>query len=73
MKRIAIIGSSGAGKSTVARQIAAILHLPLIHLDVFYWQSGWIATPSEPWQAKQEELVQAESWIISQTVESREK
>lgn len=64
MKRIAVIGPSGAGKSTVARQLAAMLHIPVIHLDAYYWQPGWTATPSETWQAKQEELVQAETWII---------
>jgi len=37
MKRVAIIGSPGTGKSTFAKQLAT-LHatLPLIHLDYYY-------------------------------------
>ena len=33
MKRIIIIGSGGAGKSTLARQLGERLHLDVYHLD----------------------------------------
>lgn len=41
MDRIAIIGCSGGGKSSLARKIATKLHLPVIHLDMIFWQPGW--------------------------------
>ena len=47
MKRIAIIGPGGAGKSTLAHQIGAKLGLPVIHLDAHYWHEGWVETPKE--------------------------
>ena len=40
-ERIAVIGSPGAGKSTLATMIAAATGLPLIHLDAEHWQPGW--------------------------------
>ena len=64
MKRISIVGSGGAGKSTFAHQLASILHLPVIHLDSLYWQPGWIATPQDEWREKQQHMVQQECWII---------
>ena len=64
MKRISIVGSGGAGKSTFAHQLADILHLPVIHLDALYWQPGWVATPQDEWRDKQQQLVQQECWII---------
>ena len=64
MKRISIVGSGGAGKSTFAHQLADILHLPVIHLDALYWQPGWVATPQDEWSEKQQQFVQQESWII---------
>jgi adenylate kinase family enzyme len=64
MKRIAIIGSGGAGKSTLARELGGILGLPVIHLDALYWKSGWVATPQEKWRAIVARTVGGNSWII---------
>ena len=40
MKRILIIGSNGAGKSTFSFALAEKLHLPLVHLDQLYWRGN---------------------------------
>lgn len=64
MQRILIIGSGGAGKSTLARQMGILLGLPVIHLDQLYWQPGWIETPREIWLEKVLEIVQTPSWIM---------
>jgi adenylate kinase family enzyme len=39
--RIVVVGTTGAGKTTLARGIAALLELPHIELDAINWQSGW--------------------------------
>jgi adenylate kinase family enzyme len=36
MKRILIIGSGGAGKSTLARHLGEILNIEIFHLDKLY-------------------------------------
>ncbi|MEX1015979.1 MAG: DNA topology modulation protein [Phycisphaeraceae bacterium] len=64
MQRIAIIGSGGAGKSTLARQLAALLEIEVIHLDALHWQPGWVEPDRERWAALQRDLVQRERWII---------
>jgi len=64
MKRILIIGSNGAGKSTFSYQLAERTHLPLIHIDRLYWRNNWEVTPRQEF----EELVCAQAqkpeWII---------
>ena len=59
-----VIGSGGAGKSTVAIKLGQLLGLEVLHLDKFFWRSGWVETPSEEWRATVTELVNRDSWII---------
>lgn len=64
MKKIIIIGSGGAGKSTLARQLGEILKIEVLHLDKLYWQSGWEKPSEDEWQNKVEELLKKDSWIM---------
>ncbi|MGE5674458.1 MAG: DNA topology modulation protein [Mycobacterium leprae] len=64
MERIVLIGSGGAGKSTLAKQLAARLDLPVHHLDALYWKPGWTPTPRPEWEAIQRQLVTGDRWII---------
>jgi adenylate kinase family enzyme len=64
MKKIIIIGSGGAGKSTLARRLGDAAGLPVIHLDALYWKPHWTATPKEEWRRIVEREVEKESWIM---------
>jgi len=64
MERILIIGSGGAGKSTLARELGGILNLPVIHLDQLFWHSGWIETLSEEWIKVIESKIAQPRWIM---------
>ncbi len=65
MKRVAVIGAPGTGKSTFAKQLAAKTKLPLVHLDYYYHdkQQGY-QTNKQAWVAKTRELAQPDTWII---------
>jgi adenylate kinase family enzyme len=64
MKRVLIIGPSGSGKSTLSRELGEKLGLEVLHLDSFYWSSGWIKTPADKWLQTLTELLAREAWII---------
>ena len=64
MKRVLVIGSGGAGKSTFATRLGARLGLPVIHLDRVYWQPGWVETPKDEWLRKVEEMCAADAWVM---------
>jgi len=59
-----VIGSGGAGKSTFARRLGELLDLEVIHLDVLYWNPGWVETPKPEWAERVAELVQRDAWIM---------
>ena len=45
VRRILVVGCSGAGKSTVARALAARLGIPYRELDALYHGPGWVPRP----------------------------
>lgn len=64
MRRILVIGSGGAGKSTFARRLGGLLGLEVIHLDALYWSAGWVETPKDVWRERVGELVRREAWVM---------
>jgi adenylate kinase family enzyme len=64
MKKVLVIGSGGAGKSTFARRLGAILKLEVIHLDALYWSAGWVEMPKDEWRKTVEDLIKKDSWIM---------
>ena len=46
VRRVAIIGNAGGGKSTLARRIGAALGAPVWSVDDVQWRAGW--TPAPP-------------------------
>ncbi len=64
MKKIAVIGCGGAGKSTFSRRLSAILKIPVYHLDKLYWKPGWVPMPREEWDNLIKDLVKKDKWII---------
>ncbi len=41
--RIVVVGTAGAGKTTLAKAIAATLAIPHVELDALHWDPGWKA------------------------------
>ncbi len=63
MQRIAIVGCSGGGKSTLARALGARLGLPVIHLDALFWKPGWVESEPEAFRAAVDAAVSADRWV----------
>ena len=47
MKKILVIGSGGAGKSTLARRLYEMTGIEIYHLDKIFWQPGWASIARE--------------------------
>ena len=64
MQRILVIGSPGAGKSTLSRELAARTGLPLFYLDRMHWLPGWIERDRNEARAALADVLASERWII---------
>lgn len=64
MKKIIVIGSGGAGKSTLARRIGDALGIEVIHLDKLYWKPNWTKTPKDEWRETVERELSKIEWVM---------
>ncbi|MGB2571326.1 AAA family ATPase [Micromonospora citrea] len=64
MRRILIVGNSGAGKTTLARAVSHRLALPLIHLDRHYWRPGWIAPDPADFRTEVATPAARQHWVM---------
>ena len=64
MKKIMIIGSGGAGKSTLSKKLGQKLNIEVFHLDRFFWKPNWEQITDNELAEIQKELTKKEQWVI---------
>lgn len=64
VRRVSVAGNSGAGKSTVARRLAAILGVPYLELDAVFHQPGWQPLPDEEFRRVTAGQAAEDGWVI---------
>uniref|UniRef100_A0AAU1M326 Topology modulation protein n=1 Tax=Streptomyces sp. NBC_00148 TaxID=2903626 RepID=A0AAU1M326_9ACTN len=64
MRKVAIVGCGGSGKSHVARELGRILDAPVTHLDAAFYDDEWNALPRDKFTDVQRELVSQPRWVI---------
>lgn len=64
MQRIAILGCSGGGKSTLARALGEKLDLPVVHLDALYWLPGWVERDRAEFRGLMTEALAGSRWVV---------
>ncbi len=62
--RVSVVGSSGAGKTTTGREIAARLDIPFVELDSIFHQPGWTELPDDEFRARVREAVAGDAWVV---------
>ena len=64
MKRVAVFGNAGGGKSTLARRLADLTRLPLYPLDMIQFRAGGGRVPHEQYLKAHADLLRQDEWII---------
>jgi adenylate kinase family enzyme len=63
IRRVSVVGSSGAGKSTFAAKLARRLGVPHIELDAINWGPNWTPLDPETFRARVREAMAADRWV----------
>jgi len=63
-KRISVVGTTGSGKTTFARELAQRLGVPHVELDALHWEPNWTEAPLEVFRARVDLALRGEAWVI---------
>jgi len=64
MKKIAIIGNGGGGKTTLSRRLHELYQLPITHVDSIQYTAGMKSRPIDETRKILNEVTESEKWII---------
>jgi adenylate kinase family enzyme len=64
MKRVAVFGNAGGGKSTLAKRLAELTRLPLYPLDMIQFRAVGGRVPHELYLKAHADLLRQDEWII---------
>jgi adenylate kinase family enzyme len=69
--KIAVIGTSGSGKTTVARELARRLGLPHVELDALFHGPGWAETPADEFRRRVAAATDGSGWVVDGNYDSK--
>lgn len=64
MKKVAVFGKPGSGKSQLSKQLASCTSLPLYPLDSLAYRANGERVPAEIFKAEHDAILQTERWIM---------
>jgi adenylate kinase family enzyme len=64
LRRIAVVGSSGAGKTTLSLALSHNLQVPHLELDGLFHQPGWTELDLADFRDRVTDFAASDSWVI---------
>ncbi len=63
--RVAVVSTGpGAGKTTLARRLAALVGAPHVELDALFWKVNWGKSSLDEFRARVADAVARERWVL---------
>ena len=59
-----MVGTSGSGKSTFARELAELLNLPYYEIDQLFWKSDWQESSDDELFRKVHDVTSRPRWVL---------
>ena len=62
--RIVVGGTTGSGKTTLAREIAALIDAPAVELDSLHWEPNWTEAAAPVFRARVADALAGGRWVV---------
>lgn len=59
-----MVGTSGSGKTALARRLAERIGCPHVELDSLHWRPNWTEAPAEEFRERVRRTVDGDAWVI---------
>ena len=59
-----MVGVTGSGKTTLARQLAERFGVRHVELDGLNWEANWVQAPTEVFRARTVEATAGDGWVV---------
>jgi AAA domain len=69
--KIVVLGTSGSGKTTVARELARRLGVPHVELDALFHGPGWTETPPDEFRRRVAAATAGDGWVVDGNYETK--
>ena len=63
MRRFLVLGTTGAGKTTLSRAISRRLGIPHVELDALRWEPEWTEAPDDVFRARVADALVGDAWV----------
>jgi adenylate kinase family enzyme len=64
IQRVLVVGTTNAGKTTMARRLAARIGAPHVELDALFWGPNWAEASDEDFFANVANRTAGDSWVV---------
>ena len=64
LKRVVVVGTSGAGKTTFARNLAQLMDAPHVELDAYRHGPNWTETPNDIFRQNISNALTTQNWVV---------
>ena len=64
MRRVSVVGTTGSGKTSLARALGPLIGAPHVELDALFWERDWKMADLDKFRARVADAIAGDEWVV---------